>query len=126
MKDRLLFIVDDDPLITDLVKKRLGGEGFRIRSFTYGEDCIEALRESPDAVILDFYFVRSGSAPMNGMEVLQEIRRIYPDLPVIMLSAQDNGELVLELARKGIDGYVIKDNNLIGNLISYLKELFNR
>jgi hypothetical protein len=39
-----------------------------------------------------------------------------------MLSAQENGELVLELARKGIADYVIKDTNLIGNLQNAIKE----
>ena len=40
-----------------------------------------------------------------------------------MLSGQDKGEIVLELARKGIDDYVIKDNNLIDNLDIAITEL---
>ena len=42
-----------------------------------------------------------------------------------MLSGQDKGEIVLELARKGIDDYVIKDNNLIDNLHVAINELFS-
>ena len=53
---------------------------------------------------------------MNGMEVFDKIKKIKPDIPVIMLSGQEKGEIVLELARKGIDDYIIKDNNLIDNL----------
>ena len=53
---------------------------------------------------------------MNGMEVFDKIKELKPDIPVIMLSGQEKGEIVLELARKGIDDYVIKDNNLIDNL----------
>lgn len=126
MKDKLIFIVDDDPLLTGLVARRLVPFGCRVISFAYGEDCIAAMHDNPDLVILDFYFIREGSKPMNGMEVFEEIRKEKPDLPVIILSAQENGEVVLELARKGIAGYVIKDNSLIDNLIISMKEIFDR
>jgi hypothetical protein len=42
-----------------------------------------------------------------------------------MFSAQENGELVLELARKGVADYVIKDSNLIGNLQNAIKEILH-
>ena len=45
--------------------------------------------------------------------------------PVIMLSGQEKGEIVLELARKGINDYVIKDNNLIANLHLSMSEQFD-
>lgn len=61
---------------------------------------------------------------MNGMEVFDKIKTMKPKTPVIMLSGQDKGEVVLELARKGIDDYVIKDNNLLDNLQVSIKELF--
>jgi hypothetical protein len=40
-----------------------------------------------------------------------------------MLSGQEKGEIVLELARKGIDDYIIKDNNLLDNLKTAIKEI---
>ena len=40
-----------------------------------------------------------------------------------MLSGQDRGDIVLELARKGITDYVIKDNSLISNLETAIKEI---
>jgi DNA-binding NarL/FixJ family response regulator len=63
---------------------------------------------------------------MNGMEVFDKIKELKPDIPVIMLSGQEKGEIVLELARKGIDDYIIKDNNLIDNLNVAIEELFAR
>jgi two-component system OmpR family response regulator len=63
---------------------------------------------------------------MNGMQVLDKIKELKPGTPVIMLSGQDKGEIVLELARKGINDYVIKDNNLIDNLNVAIHEVFER
>ena len=123
---KLIFIVDDDPFINMLVVKRFTSEGYRIESFGYGEECISALNKNPDLIILDYFFVNKDHKVMNGMEVFDKIKELKPDTPVIMLSGQDKGEIVLELARKGIDDYVIKDNNLIDNLNVAIGELFEK
>jgi CheY-like chemotaxis protein len=124
--NKLIFVVDDDPFITKLVVKRFTAEGFRIEAFDYGEDCIKSMSAKPDLIILDYYFTKPDANVMNGMEVFDKVKEIDPDVLVIMLSGQERGEIVLELARKGIDDYVIKDNNLIDNLNSSIKELFGR
>jgi two-component system OmpR family response regulator len=123
---KLIFIVDDDPFINMLVVKRFTAEGYRMEAFGYGEDCLKALDHSPDLIILDYFFVNSTKEVMNGMEVFDKIKEKKPDTPVIMLSGQEKGEIVLELARKGIDDYIIKDNNLIDNLQVAVTELFER
>jgi len=96
-----------------------------VDAFDYGESCIKALGRKPDLIILDYYFTKSNQKVMNGMEIFDKIKEISPDTPVIMLSGQEKGEIVLELARKGIVDYIIKDNNLIDNLREAIKELFN-
>jgi two-component system, OmpR family, response regulator len=123
---KLIFIVDDYPFINMLVVKRFTSEGYRVEAFVYGEDCISALNKNPDLIILDYFFVNKDHKVMNGMEVFDKIKELKPDTPVIMLSGQDKGEIVLELARKGIDDYIIKDNNLIDNLNVAIGELFER
>ncbi len=123
---KLIFIVDDDPFINMLVVKRFTSEGFRLEAFLYGEDCLRALNKKPDLIILDYYFVNNEHKVMNGMEVFDKIKELRPETPVIMLSGQEKGEIVLELARKGIDDYIIKDNNLIDNLNVAIGELFAR
>lgn len=125
-KQKLIFIVDDDPFINSLVVKRFTTEGYNLESFAYGEECIKALDKNPDLIILDYFFVDKEREVMNGMEVFDKIKDIKPGTPVIMLSGQDKGEIVLELARKGIDDYVIKDSNLIDNLNIAITDLFAR
>lgn len=121
---KLIFIVDDDPFINMLVVRRFTTEGYRLEAFQYGEDCLKALDQKPDLIILDYFFVNNDKKVMNGMEVFDKIKELQPETPVIMLSGQEKGEIVLELARKGIDDYIIKDSNLIDNLHLAIKELF--
>jgi len=125
-KRKLIFIVDDDPVVNTLVTRRFIQEGYNLRSFSYGEECLKELDDDPDLVILDYYFINGGNRVMNGMEVYNRIKELKPDTNVIILSGQEKGEIVFELARKGIDGYVIKDTSLIDNLLVSVRRIFNR
>jgi len=125
-KKKLIFVVDDDPFINMLVVKRFTSEGYHVVAFENGEDCLKALNKKPDLVILDYFFGNEVQKAMNGMEVFGRIKELRPGTPVIMLSGQEKGEIVLELARKGIDDYIIKDNNLIDNLNIAITEQFKR
>jgi CheY-like chemotaxis protein len=125
-KQKLIFLVDDDPIINLLVMKRFASEGLLLESFRYGEDCLKEIHRDPDLIILDYYFVSDNQEVMNGMEVFNRIKELKPHTPVIILSGQEKGEVVLELARKGIDAYVIKDNYLIENLFASMREIFEK
>ena len=122
-KRKLIFIVDDDPFINQLVIKRFNSEEYLVEPFEYGEECIDALERNPELIILDYYFFKSGVKVLNGMEIFDKIREKKPDVPVIMLSGQDRGDVVLEMARKGISDYIIKDNSLISNLEKAISEI---
>jgi CheY-like chemotaxis protein len=123
---KLIFIVDDDRFINKIVVNRFTAEGYRLEAFESGEDCLMALDKNPDLIILDYYFKNSDKDVMNGMEVFDKIKESKPDTPVIMLSGQEKGEIVLELARKGIEDYVIKDNLILDNLHLAIKQLFDK
>lgn len=125
-KRKLIFIVDDDPFISQLVIKRFNSDEFLVEAFEYGEDCLAAFDRNPDIIILDYFFFMSGKKVLNGMEIFERIREMRSDMPVIMLSAQDRGDVVLELARKGINDYVIKDNLLISNLETAINDIVGR
>jgi two-component system OmpR family response regulator len=123
---KLIYIVDDDLFINTLLVKRLASDHYTLEAFESGEECLRAIDKNPDLIILDYLFVKKDHEFMNGMQVLDKIKELKPGTPVIMLSGQDKGEIVLELARKGINDYVIKDNNLIDNLNVAIHEVFER
>jgi CheY-like chemotaxis protein len=123
---KLIFIVDDDPFINTLVVKRLTSDEYKVEAFESGEECLDSMYMNPDLIILDYLFVKADREFMNGMQIFDKIKEAKPHTPVIMLSGQEKGEIVLELARKGIDDYIIKDNNLIDNLNVAIKEVFQK
>lgn len=125
-KTGTIYIVDDDPFINTLIVSHFKSEGFNVEAFNYGEDCLDSLHNNPDLIILDYFFLKEGHNVMGGFEIFNRIKELRPDLPVIMLSGQEKGEVILEMARKGIDDYVIKDENLIDNLSEAIGEIFGR
>ena len=121
---KLVFLIDDDPFILNLVQKRLDGDEMSVVAFSYGEECLEQLSRNPELVILDYIFYKKDEEVMGGMEIFTRIKEYNEDIPVIMLSGQDKGDVVLELARKGIKDYVIKDESLIDNLMIAVEDIF--
>lgn len=123
---KLIFIVDDDPFINSLIEMKFSSGNYYVESFGYGEECLDSINKNPDLIILDYCFYKRNKEVMNGIQVLDRIREVKPEMPVIMLSGQEKGEVLLDLAKRGIDDYVIKDTNLVDNLNAAISHLFSK
>lgn len=104
-----LFLVDDDALFLKSLEidfQQL--EDFDIETFATGELCLENLSGKPDVIILDYLLDGIDRSAMNGIETLDLIRAINPEIPVVMLSAQDKIEVAIScIHHKAVD-YVVK------------------
>lgn len=111
---KILF-VDDDVELQVLVSELLTIEGFDVSVCGNGVECLEYLEHSvPDIVILDVMMPKK-----NGWDTLKDIRKNFPRLPVLMLSAKaDSIDRVLGL-ELGADDYISKpfdDRELIARI----------
>jgi two-component system response regulator (stage 0 sporulation protein F) len=97
-----ILIIDDQPCIRELISEELSVEGYGTYGIGHAELAWKHLRFSqPDLVLLDLYL----DGP-EGFEVLGEIKRHYPHLPVIILTAYDTFFDDPRLSQA--DGYVLK------------------
>ncbi len=100
----LVLAVDDDADVRLLVEAVLEREGHSIVSYEDGESLIFDLQNRlPDVVILDVML-----PGMDGLEVLEELRRRIPGVPVLMLTAATSVERVVEAMRLGAYDYLGK------------------
>ncbi len=99
-----IVVIEDDPSILRGLQLNLGMEGYLVRSAAAGETGLRlAKTESPDLVVVDVMLPRLG-----GLEVVNEIRKDDPDLPILILSAKgQEGDKVAGL-RLGADDYMLK------------------
>lgn len=113
-----VFIVEDDEIYSEFLKKNLRGK-YKIHAYYNAEDALVALKSiKPDILIIDYKL-----PGMNGIELFEAVKADLPaDTKSIVLSAIDDGNLVLDFIKKGIRDYVIKDENVIESLISIIEE----
>ncbi len=118
MKSRLIFVVDDDRLIQNLLEYTIcSKEGVEVIVFKNSEDCLQNLEKKPDVIILDHHFISDDKPVMTGLEALVEIRKREKSVPVIILSGQNNETLIEEYYKKGATSYISKKGYFINNLL---------
>ena len=124
-----LFLVDDDVVFLKLLEiEFLHNADFNIETFATGEQCIARLAEGPDVIILDYYLDSIDKNAMNGLKTLDNIKAIYPDIPVVMLSSQDKIDVAIECMHHKAFDYVVKSETaflrlkkIITSILKYQK-----
>ena len=102
-KPARIFVVDDDKLVLATLKKGLISHGYDVDAFSDPQLALEAYRQSqPDLALLD---VRMPG--MTGPELAQEMLKVN-FVPIIMLSAYDDRDIVKEAVELGVSGYLVK------------------
>jgi DNA-binding NtrC family response regulator len=120
-----LFLVDDDALYLKLLEiEFLRHADFIIESYTTGELCIENLCNKPDVIVLDYLLDGIIANAMNGIETLDQIKAFNPDIPVIMLSAQDKIEVAVNCMHHKAFDYVVKSETAFMRLQKIISSIF--
>ncbi|KKO89633.1 MULTISPECIES: response regulator [Sphingobacterium] len=101
-----IFIVDDDPVVTAMLSKILRDLEFSdIAVFTNGESCLNQLDQKPDIIFLDYQMEK-----MNGLEVLQELRKITSESAVIFTTALEDLSVAMQSIAQGSVEFLLKRN----------------
>ena len=99
-----VLVIDDEPVLQDVLKALLEGNGFDYHPATTAADGMRVLREEDvDVVLLDLMLPDG-----NGLELLPHVKAHDPHLPVIMITAYSSIESAIEAMRQGAFHYVPK------------------
>lgn len=104
-----ILVVDDDPLVTGLVKINLEFGGFEVEEAWGGEEALQIIEERvPDLVLLDVMMPE-----LDGWDLLRMLRSnpTTKDLPVVLLTAKVQERDVAKGWQMGADGYISKPFN---------------
>ncbi len=122
----LLFLVDDDAVfLKSLEIEFLQHADFDIKTFSNGELCLEKISQNPDVIILDYHLDGINKNAMNGMETLDKIKVINPDIPVVMLSSQDKIEVAIGCMHHRAFDYVVKSETAFMRLQKIITTIFS-
>lgn len=121
MLDFKIFIVEDDKWYGGLLHHYLSqNPDYEVTLIESGKECLAQLNRKPDLVTIDF-----GLPDMNGEELFKKIRQAQPNLPVIIISAQEKITTAVDLLKMGVEDYLVKDDNtqqLLWNAVIRLRE----
>ena len=103
-----VLIIDDEPLIRDLLCDMLG-EDFNCATATCAEEAIELLKEENFSLVLSD--INMGN--MSGLELIPIVHKAAPDTVVVMISSEQNIDSAINSMRVGAFDYIKKPFNIL-------------
>jgi two-component system response regulator HydG len=99
-----ILVIDDDRDICSLLNRFLSRKGYEVTENYKGKTSIEYLKENkPDLILADFRL-----EDMDGTALLQKIKEIYPEMPVIIITGYSDIKTAVEIMKAGAFDYIVK------------------
>jgi CheY-like chemotaxis protein len=123
MEQKLIFFVDDEKVILNLLEYTFSSrDGYIVKTFSSGEECLEHLDKNPNLVVLDHMLANKNESNLTGLDVLKKIRIKFPNIPVFILSGVQEEDLIKDYYSNGATKYITKNSYFIDSLIEEIKK----
>lgn len=105
--DFKIFIVEDDPWYGNLLMHHLSlNPDYDVSLYTTGKEVLKALPEDPDLLCMDY-----GLPDIEGEKLIKQILKVQSDLPIIVISGQEDISVAVSLLKTGAKDYIVKDDH---------------
>jgi two-component system response regulator AtoC len=102
--DNLIYLVDDDLDLRNIVEEWLAAEEYDVSTFADGFGCLSSLsEETPELICLDL-----NMPGLSGLATLERVRERYPSIPVVVLTADDSASTAVQAMKLGACDYLTK------------------
>lgn len=107
MNNGTIILIDDEQNILKMMELSLSSKGFNVESFSSPVNGLNRIREK----YFDIAFIDLKMVPLNGIEVLIELKKISPETTVVLMTAFSSIETAVEAIKKGAYDYIAKPFN---------------
>jgi len=105
--DFKIFIVEDDPWYGNLLVHHLSlNPDYDVTLFTTGKEVLKALSEGPDLLCMDY-----GLPDIEGEKLVKHILKVDSEIPIIVISGQEDISVAVSLLKSGAKDYIVKDDH---------------
>jgi len=102
-----IFLVDDDLFFGEMLKYHLQlNPDYKVFLYSTAKECLAELYRNPDMICIDF-----GLPDMKGDELFKKIKNTHPDLPIIVISGQENITVAIDFLKQGAKDYIVKNEH---------------
>ena len=102
--DISILVVDDEEIVVSLVKDALEDEGYETLTAPDGQSAVEILKRRPVSLVITDIRM----SPMDGIELAQQARNLYPDIVIIFMTGYANLNTAKEAIKYGAFDYIMK------------------
>ena len=114
-----IFIVDDDPFTRELYHQHLINLGYKdIHVLENGAVCLNCLPLEPNVIFLDY-----NTGGINGLELIQIIKRVNPGIYVVLVSGHENLMVVADSLHQSAFDYIVKGDTDTGRIEEILGKI---
>lgn len=116
---KVIFIVEDNETYSRSLKLFIQTHFpsvYKIEIFPIGEMCIMELDEDPSIIIIDYYLNSKHSEAINGLEIIKRIKLLKPKTNIIVLSSQENLEVISESIKQYDCTYIPKNQTAFNKI----------
>ncbi len=93
----LVFLVEDDKFMRELIKRKIESKSNAIvMAFPSAEEALCRMHLHPDLIMLDFFLDSDNPENMNGHEAVTAFRKVDPEVPVLFVSAEGNENMLVD------------------------------
>ncbi len=122
LSESTLLLVEDNRETLELITSLLQPHFFRIHQASTADEALRLYRQKcPDIILSDIYM-----PGISGLELVRKIRSENREIPILLLSAHNDTETLLQAANLTIDGFVIKPVLEVDHLLHRLRETAER
>lgn len=122
LPDGSIMVVDDEPLVREMLARRLTRQGFNVLTAPTADEALSLLNNNNVGIIL----LDISMPGKSGIEVLPEIKQKWPDTMVIMVTAISDIKIAVEAMKNGAYDYIIKPVEYDVMLLSIKRAIENR
>lgn len=112
-KDFLVYVVDDENSITEVLKEALSDAGYQVETFPSADEAFVRVKENPPHVVMSDIRMPG----MTGIELLEAIRKISQDIQFIIMTSHASLETALDAMRLGAYDYIHKPFEQLDDVI---------
>ena len=116
-----ILIVDDDPLILSILSSILSENHYEVETAGNGNQALATINDSFHLLLSDFQMPE-----MNGLELIKVLRKSGKDIPIVILTGNQEISVALDALKLGANEYVIKDENIAETVLTAISNALER